>query len=182
MKTDEELIRDLRSGEPAAFDTLVDRHYGACLRLAWLHLGQREDAEDVVQDALIRAYRALRRGDTPHHSRAWLLGIVLNRCRSHLQKVRRRRLLFERWWARQDPASLRVEQDYGAETFAGLDPKLQEALSALSPALREALLLRYVEDLTYDEMSMITGVKVSALKMRVKRATDRLREWLLEES
>ncbi len=178
MEADEELIRRVRSGDVAAFDVLVERHYGACLRFAWRHLGQREDAEDAVQDALVRAYRALRRGRAPQRFRTWLLGIVLNRCRSHLAKSRRRRLLFERWWSGQRPEALRVEPDDVGDD--DVDPRVKAALAALEPLLREAFLLKHVEQLRYEEMSMVTGASVSALKMRVKRATDQIRAMLQE--
>ena len=178
MTADEELIRRVRSGDATAFDALVERYYATCLRLAWHHIGHREDAEDAVQDALLRAYRALRRGRAPHAFRPWLLGIVLNRCRSHLRRSHRRRLLFERWHARHDPASFRVEP---ADTDGDdLDPRLRAALAALSPALREAFLLKHVEQLRYEEMATITGASISALKMRVKRATERLLALLTE--
>jgi len=179
---DEELIRRVQAGDAAAFDALVDRYYGACLRFAWRSLGQREDAEDAVQEALVRVYRALRRGRSPRHFRPWLLGIVLNRCRSHVQRARRRRLLFERWWARQDPETLRVQPADGAGADGDLDPKLKTALAALRPKLREAFLLKYVEQLHYEEMAEITGASVSALKMRVKRASDQVLAMLTEDT
>lgn len=181
MKADEELIRRVRSGDTTAFDALIDRHYGACLRLAWRYLGERADAEDAVQDALVRAYRALRRGRLPRQFRTWLLGIVINRCRSHVVKSRRRRLLFERWWARQEPGADRVESSDLPGFDDDLDPKLKAALAALTPALREAFLLKHVEERGYEEMSMITGTSVSALKMRVKRAADQMRALLVED-
>lgn len=181
VKGDEELIRRLQSGDTTAFDALVDRYYGACLRFAWRYLGQRDDAEDAVQDALVRAYRALRRGQLPRQLRSWLLGIVLNRCRSQVLRARRRRLLFERWWARQEPELLRVEPADDAGSDDDLDPKLKAALAALTPTLREAFLLKHVEQLRYEEMARITGTSVSALKMRVKRATDQIRTSLLED-
>jgi len=177
---DEELIRRVRAGDAAAFDALVDRYYGACLRFAWRSLGERDDAEDVVQEALVRAYRALRRGRSPREFRPWLLGIVLNRCRSHARRTRRRRLLFERWWARQDPETLRVHPADGAAND-DLDPRLKAALAALRPKLREAFLLKHVEQLRYEEMAEITGASVSALKMRVKRASEQVLALLTED-
>ncbi len=181
VMADEELIRRVQAGDAAAFDALVDRYYGACLRFAWRSLGLREDAEDAVQEALVRAYRALRRGRAPREFRPWLLGIVLNRCRSHAQRSRRRRLLFERWWARQDPEAFRVQPADGAGGDGDLDPKLKAALAALRPKLREAFLLKHVEQLRYEEMAEITGASVSALKMRVKRASDQVLAMLTED-
>jgi RNA polymerase sigma-70 factor (ECF subfamily) len=181
VMADEELIRRVRAGETAAFDALVDRYYGTCLRFAWHNLGQREDAEDAVQEALVRAYRALRRGRTPRQFRPWLLGIVLNRCRSHAQRSRRRRLLFKRWWEREDPDTFRVQPAHDAGADDDLDPKLKAALAALGPKLREAFLLKHVEQVRYEEMAEITGASVSALKMRVKRASEQVLAMLTED-
>lgn len=181
MNADEELIRRLRSGDTTAFDALVDRYYGACLRFAWRYLGRREDAEDAVQDTLIRVYRALRRGRVPDRFRPWLFRIVLNRCRSQVLRARRRRVLFERWWSWQEPEALRVEPADDGGSDGDLDPKLTAALAALKPALREAFLLKHVEELRYEEMAMVTGASVSALKMRVKRAADQIRATLMED-
>jgi RNA polymerase sigma-70 factor (ECF subfamily) len=181
MKTDEELIEYVRSGDSVAFDVLVDRYYGACLRLAWWHLGQREDAEDAVQEALVRAYRALRRGRRPEQFRPWLFRVVLNRCRSQMLKTRRRKLLFERWWGLQQPLTPQVEPAFGASLDDDITMRPKHVLETLTPALREAFLLKHVEQLHYEEMSAITGVSVSALKMRVKRAADQVRSMLLED-
>jgi RNA polymerase sigma-70 factor (ECF subfamily) len=61
------------------------------------------------------------------------------------------------------------------------DPRVSHALALLTPALREAVLLKHVEQLSYEEMADVTGVSVSALKMRVKRATDALARTLQED-
>ncbi len=69
----------------------------------------------------------------------------------------------------------------GAGDDGDLDPKLKAALAALRPKLREAFLLKHVEQLRYEEMAEITGASVSALKMRVKRASDQVLAMLTED-
>lgn len=177
---DDELIRRMRSGDEAAFERLAERSYPICLRFAERHLGRREDAEEVVQDAMLRAYRALRRGHRPERFRPWLLRIVLNRCRSTLARRARRRRLARLWWVREEQEGRRVVPP-PAEPQE-VDPALLEALGSLTPRLREAFLLKHVEELTYEEMAEVTGVGVSALKMRVKRAADLLLQRLTEET
>ena len=168
---DEALITAALAGDLTAFDRLVNRYYAVSLRFAWRQLGNRADAEEVVQDSWLRAYRALRRCHDPARFRGWLLRIVVNQCRSWSARQQRRAWLLQRWW-RPEPA---VEaQTAEAEDTAAL-------LQPLSPALREAFLLKHVEELSYEEMSAITGASVSALKMRVKRATDLLAERLQAE-
>ncbi|HEX8905479.1 MAG TPA: sigma factor, partial [Longimicrobiaceae bacterium] len=71
-----------RDGDDAAFAALVDRYYDGCLRYAVRMLGSRADAEEAVQDAFVRAHRSLVRYDHRDRFRAWLLGILVNRCRT----------------------------------------------------------------------------------------------------
>ena len=168
---DVELVRQAQAGEIGAFDALVQRYYAVCLRFAWHQLGSREDAEEVVQDAFLRAYRSLHGCHEPARFRGWLFTIVINRCRTFAARNRRRALLFNRWREREviDPvpeASLPGRLDGNKE--------IERLMAGLSPVLREAFLLKHVEELTYEEMADATGVSVSALKMRVKRAADAL--------
>jgi RNA polymerase sigma-70 factor (ECF subfamily) len=173
VSDDQELMRRVPAGDVAAFEELADRYHAICLRFAWRQLGQREDAEEAVQDALVRAFRALRRGRLPQRFRPWLMRIVVNRCRSTMARRARRRRLLRLWASRnhREPAPPPSLDDE-------VDPELLAALAALTPALREAFLLRHIEELGYEEMSAITGAGVSALKMRVKRACDQLLEML----
>ena len=170
VMTDETLVRRALDGDGRAFTALVDRHAGACLRFATRMLGSVEDAEDVTQDSLYRAYRAL---STYEHStafRTWLMAILINRCRSAMLYRGRREQRVRIDPDRVDAASVESEVENIATREA-----IDRALRSLDPELREAFLLKHVEQLTYDEMAEATGVGVSALKMRVKRACDRLR-------
>jgi RNA polymerase sigma-70 factor (ECF subfamily) len=168
--TDEALVRRALDGDGRAFTALVDRHAGACLRYATRMLGSVEDAEDVTQDSLYRAYRALSSYEHSTAFRTWLMAILINRCRSALLYRGRRE---ER--VRVDPdrvAAASVDSDVDSIVTR---EAINRAMQSLDAELREAFLLKHVEQLTYDEMAEATGVGVSALKMRVKRACDRLR-------
>ena len=173
--TDAALVRRVLDGDPGAFTVLVDRHAPACLRLATRMLQSREDAEDVTQETLLRAYRALPRYDEREQFRAWLFAILLNRCRT--AAVLRGRRARHVGGSLDEAHEIGVPPDVGGAE--GRDD-IQRAIAALEPAYREAFLLKHVEQLSYEEMAAATGVGVSALKMRVKRACERLRE-LLEE-
>ncbi|MDB4908920.1 MAG: polymerase sigma factor, sigma-70 family [Gemmatimonadetes bacterium] len=174
--TDAQLVQRALAGEQAAFRELVDRHSPACLRYATRVLGNRHDAEDVVQDSFVRAFRALDRYDPQRDFRGWLFAIVVNRCRS-AAVVRSRR------WNRLVPEAAEHRQVPVREADArhGELEEVQEALAQLDPALREAFLLKYVEDMSYDEMSRVTGVGAPALRMRAMRACRRLRALLTGE-
>jgi RNA polymerase sigma-70 factor, ECF subfamily len=172
--TDASLVRAVLAGNPAAFATLVDRHARVCLRYAHRMLGNREDAEDVTQEAFVRAHAALGRYDERTAFQTWLMTILINRCRTALQARRRRdaRVIADDALVANAAA---VEDESGA-----LRDTIARALARLEPAQREAFLLKHVEQLSYDEMSVITGAGVSALKMRVQRACERL-QVLLED-
>lgn len=173
---DASAVRACLAGDAAAFATLVDRHAPVCLRFATRMLGSREDAEDVVQDALLRAHRALRSFDTTRDFRTWLMSIVANRCRTALVARRRR----ERWLV--DASLERAASTVAAEREdGGALRSIEWALERLDARHREAFLLKHVEGLSYLEMETITGAGVSALKMRVRRACEQLRQLLKTE-
>jgi len=172
--TDAELVARTRAGDADAFGALVSRYYDACWRFAYHMLGERADADDVVQDAFLRAYLAIGRYDERDQFRGWLFRILTNQCRNAITSRSRRTRRFV-----QDEAAI----ESAATPVLGLqlgveDAALQRALAQLDPLQREALLLKYAEGLEYTEMSRMTGVGESALKMRVKRGSERLRALL----
>jgi RNA polymerase sigma-70 factor (ECF subfamily) len=173
--TDAVLVRAALAGDSAAFTTLVQRHGRVCLRYATRMLGNQEDAEDATQEAFVRAYGALSRFDGSVAFRTWLMAILINRCRTAL--------------ARRRKHDDRVDHDADVHTLAivaeqngdiGLRDAIERALARLDAAQREAFLLKHVEQLSYEEMATVTGVGVSALKMRVQRACERLQDLLRE--
>ncbi len=174
---DRAFITRAQDGDVEAFTVLVTFYYPRCLRFATQMLGVREDAEEAVQDAFLRAHRALPRYEHRERFAAWLYRILANRCRtSALRRQRRERLVIPiDASARMEAASM----DRHKLTPAPTDD-VERALAELPADQREAFLLRHVEDLSYEEMSVVTGAGVSALKMRVKRACDRLRVVLKE--
>jgi RNA polymerase sigma-70 factor (ECF subfamily) len=173
--TDATLVRRVLDGDPRAFTILVDRHLQPCLRFATRMLGGRHDAEDVTQEALLRAYRALATYDPAGSFRTWLFAILVNRCRTSLLQRSRyvRRVVTD-----EDAMRSAVSGDNAATTELRIE--IERALALLEPDQREAFLLKHVEQLGYDEMAAVTGAGVSALKMRVKRACERLQELLGE--
>ena len=172
--TDAELVVRTRAGDPDAFGTLVSRYYDACWRFAYHMLGERADAEDVVQDSFLRAYLAIGRYDERDQFRGWLFRILTNQCRNALTSRGRRTRRFV-----QDEIALESAPAPPPGLATGVeDAVLVHALGQLDPLQREALLLKYAEGLEYGEMSAMTGAGESALKMRVKRGSERLRALL----
>ena len=173
--TDGALVRRTLDGDGKAFTELVDRHAAACLRYATRMLGERSDAEDVTQETFLRAYNALESYDDTLPFRTWLFSILINRCRTALsQRMRReRRVVF-------DNEAIERSSAEAAQDAVELREELSRAIATLSPEQREAFLLRHVEELSYEEIMTVTGAGMSALKMRVKRACERLQQLLTE--
>jgi RNA polymerase sigma-70 factor (ECF subfamily) len=172
--TDAELVARTRAGESEAFGALVARHYDACRRFAYHMLGERADADDVVQESFLRAYLAISRYDERDQFRGWLFRILTNQCRNALTSRGRRTRRFV-----QDDLALAAAPAPAPPRPSGVgDALLLRALGQLDPLQREAVLLKYAEGLEYGEMSALTGAGESALKMRVKRGSERLRALL----
>lgn len=175
--SDAQVVSRVLGGDTEAFGVLVDRYHERCVRLALNIVGNREDAEDAAQESFLRAYRYLSGYREREKFAAWLYKILVNQCRTIMARRQRRELPVPEWeWG----ADVSIEQ--GSVDQGALRDELARALAMLAPEQREAVVLRFSDDLTYDEMSAITGAGVSALKMRVQRACARLRELLLETS
>jgi RNA polymerase sigma-70 factor, ECF subfamily len=166
---DATLVRRTLADDATAFGMLVDRHGPPCLRFAARMLGNREDAEDATQETLMRAYQSLGSYDHRTSFRTWVFAILVNRCRtSMLRRSRRER-------------RMHTDGDHvsRASVASGIDDlhieiEIARALERLSAPLREAFLLKHVEQLEYTEIAAITGQRLSALKMRVRRACAQL--------
>jgi RNA polymerase sigma-70 factor (ECF subfamily) len=172
---DATIVRRVLAGDTEAYAGLVARYRDRLGRYAVRMLGNQADAEEALQDTFVRGYRSLGRCTDPQRFGAWLFGILVNRCRTAgAQRARRERTLVtdETAVAR---AAVWDEGDRHAWREA-----IHWALAQLAPAHREAFLLKHVEDLSYEEMTAMTGASVPALKMRVSRAREELRRLLLE--
>jgi RNA polymerase sigma-70 factor, ECF subfamily len=138
-----------------------------------------DDAEDVVQDAFVRLYRALPRYEERQRFEPWFFQILGNCCRTA-------NTAFQRHASRtthDDDAVERVPSldDPAAQFDHEWSDTVRRALAEVPEYNREIFLLHYVEGFSYEEVERMTGIKQSALKMRVKRASDQLRSRLSEE-
>jgi RNA polymerase sigma-70 factor (ECF subfamily) len=173
--TDAAIVARIMSGDVDAYALLVTRYRPRLSRYALRMLGNREDAQEALQDAFIRAYRAIGRCDDPERFGSWLFSILVNRCRTTGARSTRR----ARTFVSDEVATRSAAESHPAEQAAWRE-EIERALAQLDSDQREAFLLKHVEGLSYEEMAEITGAGVSALKMRVKRACDRLRGLLQE--
>jgi RNA polymerase sigma-70 factor, ECF subfamily len=170
--SDAELVERVLQGDREAYAPLMLRYRLRFGRYAYHLLGNESDAEEALQEAFFRAYRGLQRCREPARFGAWLFSIVINCCRTFASRRNREN-------ARE--VSLETAEGLGVAhppDSAISQEEIHRALAQLVPEQREAFLLKYVEELSYSEMTELTGAGESALKMRVKRACARLRELL----
>jgi RNA polymerase sigma-70 factor (ECF subfamily) len=177
--SDAAIARRVLAGDREAYRLLVERHHPRLARFAVRMLGNREDAEEALQDAFLRAFRSLGQCADLDRFDGWLFRILANRCRT--RGARRSR--YEATFVADEVAVLTARDPSSADLLErhAWSDEVARALAELGEEAREAFLLRYLEDLSYEEMAEMTGAGVSALKMRVKRACERLR-WLLTEA
>jgi RNA polymerase sigma-70 factor (ECF subfamily) len=172
---DPETLALAKAGDLEAFAAIVRLYHPRCLRFARSMLRNAEDAEEAVQDAWMRVFRALPRYQDQERFDSWLFRILANRCRTRSGRMVRD----ARMMVHDHPAMEQAETPHPAEQDAWR-AEIQHALGELPEAQREAFLLHHVEGFAYEEIAAQSGVGVSALKMRVKRAADYLRGRLQE--
>src|SRR5437879_7178909 len=126
--SDAELVRRVRSGDTGAYAALVARYRDRLGRYAVHMLGNREDAEEALQDAFVRGYRSLARCDDPERFGSWLYGVLVNRCRTTGSRAARSGRLF----VRDDAALTRAPLPRPAERAARADT-VRRALARLAP-------------------------------------------------
>lgn len=170
--TDAEIIQQVLDGDVEAFGVLVDRYQEEFAAYAKYMTGSEDEAADVVQESLVRAFRSLRRCRERASFKSWLFRIVSNQCKTYLQRRRRRTEVLA--GTEQDAAA---PDDSTAEVEAEeLRHQVHQALQDLPADQREALVLRYVEGLGVQEIAVVVGAGVSAVKMRLLRAREALRD------
>lgn len=157
-------VQSVLAGDGEAYGVLVERHRGRLYALAFGLTGDAEEAADLVQEALIAAYKALGRLRDPALFGAWVATILRNKFYSLKRRRRIKTLSLD---------NLR-ESGYdppAPEEETGFDPELVSAAGALAASLPEKyrvpLMLRYCEDCSYREIAKALGVKVSTVAMRL---------------
>lgn len=182
---DGDLVDRARNGDAGAFGVLVDRHRAAVFRAALVVLRSPADAEEAAQDAFVAAYQHLGRFRGDSTFRTWVLTIVWRKA------INRRRALSSLWKRfvdradseTDDPIAVAPSSDRSPEELAGdheLRRQIRSAIDALTPKLRDTLLLAQSGDYSYPEIAAIVGAPVGTIKWRVAEARKILRRVLRE--
>lgn len=166
--SDGTIVRQVLSGDVEQYRILVERYRAEFGRYAVASVGDRDAAQDALQEAFIRAFDALATCREPDRFGAWFFRILTNQCRNAVAR-------------RRDTVSVEdVDPPGGDRADEGLDRSelgaaLETALGQLTPEQREAFVMKHVDGRSYEEMAELLGVGVDALKMRVHRARDAMR-------
>ncbi|HWF83483.1 MAG TPA: sigma-70 family RNA polymerase sigma factor [Vicinamibacterales bacterium] len=166
-----------RQGDSEAFRVLVEQHSRGVFRLAYRMTGNEQDAEDVVQDSFLRAYRQLGRFESRANFGTWLYRIVAN-CSVDLMRAKQARHDITRRESLDEAVNLPGSDSPTPERLASsgeIHQRVADALGALSPLERAAFTLRHYEGRSIDEISRTLGLGTSAAKHSVFRAVKKLR-------
>jgi len=184
--SDAAAVAQVLAGDQEAFRVLVERHSRNIFRLAYRMTRNEPDAEDVVQESFLRAYRKLGQFESRSNFGTWLYRVAVNCALDHLRLKERRDKEMATTPGRQepepaDPMLSLPSRDPSPERLvasAELRRKLDSALAGLSPRERVAFALRHVEGRSVEEIAKTLGLRVSATKNTVFRAVKKLRQVL----
>jgi RNA polymerase sigma-70 factor (ECF subfamily) len=179
------LIVRCQAGELQAFDSLVARYQRYVFNLIYQHLGNVDELEDVAQDIFLRIYKFIRKYRGNASLESWIYKIVLNFCRTHA----RRKAVLSRFFIQP---TMQDAEDKSFSIFDNLadtlnDPAQQiesktlahdiiSAVRQLPPIYRDILIMREVNELSYEEIAEVLGISIGTVKSRISRARDLVRQ------
>jgi len=170
-------LEQARKGDKIAFGHLVEAYQGPVYNLAYRMLNNSGEAEEAAQEAFIRAFTRLESYNPAHKFSTWILSITSNYCVDQLRK--RRAILLSIDEPLAPHPSLHSDGAKGPEAQAVSNEReamVQSLLSELQPEYREAVVLRYWYELSYEEIAEMMDTTVSAIKSRLFRARRQLAE------
>ncbi len=179
--TDEDLIEKFQNGDLYAFDLIVKRYKNQLLNFIYRFLGNAEEAEDLVQETFLRVYRNRRAYQKVAKFSTWIYTIAGNLAKTELRKRKRRK-----FFSISDLGYNEKDYDISDEAYnpeKDVDSRMKEEIihreiNDLSPKFREVILLRDVQQLSYEEISQIVNIPLGTVKSRVNRGRLKLQEKL----
>lgn len=170
------VIRRCLQGEQEQFSLLVERYQSMAYTVAYRMLGDQDEANDVGQESFIAAYEGLKGFQFNAKFSTWLYRIVMNKCTDRLRSAKHRVSVDTIADVKASDAATPEENASSRESH----DQLQSALNKLPPEYREAVVLKHIEELDYEEMSHILGQAVGTLKVRTYRGREMLKKALEE--
>lgn len=180
--TDTLLVQEFLAGDATAFDAIVEKYHGNVYRLAYKFTKRSEDAQDIAQDTFLRAYQALLKRPEKMNLKPWLMTICVNLCRNLAKRKKSYRFsdleseeegdnLVERLQDKGlNPKDLAIKKELSAW--------VQDAVQKLPPKYQMVIELRYVEDLSYEEIADVLKLPLNTVKVHLNRAKKSLEFFL----
>lgn len=177
--TDEQLIHQASRGDAAAFEQLMRAQEGRMYAVALRMCGNREDALDCVQEAMLRVYRAMKGFKGQSSFATWIYRVTMNTC---LDELRRRKVrtassldaMLDAGWAPTDESDTPEQHSVASEQRR----MLEQAIAGLPEDMRAAIVLRDVQGFSYEEIAEMLDANVGTIKSRISRGREKLREVL----
>ena len=175
QKNEAEIVARVLKGDRQSYALLVDEYKSPIYNLAYRMTGNLEDADDLTQETFIRAYQYLWRYDTSKKFFTWLYTLALNLIRNHFKKNKYNKS------SEELSANLLADKNPSPETELIETQEISVYLLRLEDESRALLIMKFHQGLTFEEIAQITGKSLSAVKMRIYRGLEKLKE-LLKES
>lgn len=172
MEPDAQLIQSCLRGDGPAWEELVRRHTRRVYNLCYRFTGNGAASEDLSQEVFLRVYRTLGSYQATYGAFAtWLTSVTRNLLVDHYRRTRRDRLTdsIDDTMPQIEETHSPVRSPHHVAVAAELSEQLQQGLARLSPDLREAVILRDLQELDYNEIRMILGVPEGTVKSRINR-------------
>jgi len=164
------LIERCLSGDQAAWDQIVRQHWRKVFNLAYKFVGRHDEAEDLTQDIFLKIFKALRTFDRRANFQTWLISISRNLCIDHYRSVRKERETMARDVDASDLSPVSRERSPLSQLEqVDLKQIIRQALAELPPALRQAVVLRDLQEFSYQEIADQLGLPEGTVKSRINR-------------
>lgn len=188
---EKQLVKEFKSGNRSAFDTIVEHYSGKLYQAAYGLLSNQQDAEEVVQDAFVRAFKAMDsfRGDSSLDT--WLHRIVINLARNKYHWNRRRGSQVNVSISDQSkklddertPEDMHIpDESYGPDNMlekAEFENEIIKSFDKLPETLKETMVLRHINEMPYEEIAEVLKCKIGTVKSRIARGREILKKILL---
>lgn len=184
MEYDEQkLIERASRGDPFAFNALMAAHEKRMYAVALRMFGNREDAQDCLQEAMLRIYRSIGNFKGQSSFATWVYRITMNSCLDELRRKKNKQStsldsLLDQGWAPMDEGETPEKHAMRTE----LRRELKRAIRELPEDMRSAVILRDVQGFSYEEIAQVLNVHVGTVKSRISRAREKLRGKLKENA
>lgn len=177
------LIERASGGDPSAFNRLMEVHERRMYAVALRMCGNREDAQDCLQEAMLRIYRSISGFKGQSSFGTWVYRITMNTCLDELRRKKNKQntsldSLLDTGWSPQDESASPEKHAIKSETRR----LLHQAIQDLPEDMRSAIVLRDIQGLSYEEIAQALDINVGTIKSRISRGREKLREKLKQKT